>query len=1102
MAIGTSINLNTPENFEFLNNLDTKQQLKILVELGYFDIKSRSNFAAGYISENVNNPYFPNPGGKQGESFVKNTELKKVKSRKLNVITNGLMPPHVEISGAPYSTFVEGTILPGETHPFYDLIVGPTHPFPAPIISDGNNTSLDYLFRNPEILDQFFNAVSNVTTQAFNKLGTPFVPGTTKTSYAVKAKKDNKNIEALPTYNIWQVDNLPGAVDGNKLINFSFENYLGFLPKTTVDTKDIQPYAQTWSFTDMAQIQVYASNSQVSMTRIYPMFYDYTWNSKAKYLIYNNATLDKQLEDVSIGFSTTINKPVGFSIRFSSVVLSNNPPTQASTNAAVLSESRLIISWGYLPNSPITTQADCDNLVSNDKVFLYTLEISPNDSPRLFFNLSNLNMQNINAAANYKSVELNNLKRITSPNKNSGDKTPNDYELYVFYSGQYLYIGNEKDPSSWQVIKKPTIPLSNEPGNAFATKTFEHYLDEKSYVNIQAQYMNFTFCYGPPLFDPHDDQNIPALGADKLANTLNFAQFNTPYDNKSSIPTKEQVLKSLKENTALTFENTNPNQQIGGATVYHDIRTGPVENLYDVLIEDLNKDSTKGTYATKITFPKTLGGDVFNKYTPSIDIPEPDILENYVKYDLTTKDGVSNISQILTETVSNVSVTKSLEQGTSNYVKSTLSITFQNLNESEAGLKILQFMRHNVCVLRVSAGYDTLYPYFEGMVFKITANESLDKTEIIVEAHDLIDSLFERDKTLIVSKVAMHFPGMRLKKIINSLVYFSELHNHFKYDLGDVTNENTIAYYLENNPEAGLPRIADALPIPNLGKFFVSPYSAQNTYFKVLKQCRDLLIQVNINKDDRKRFDVPVYYWFTSGVEGLNNRGRFGISTDVNGIVMSSRTLPKDKDTFFLRKKSIKQIMLDDVNELHGYLSAENAFTSSSNADNLFYRGLFRFLDIDTEFQLVQEVFPNAISPFQTIEDANQYIGYEKIVMFDDPDSDPDTQTTIAGIHLPDRKLAENFVKKWMNANYNIVYESINLSAYVTKPLNEWGWFTVCIENELQKNPKVEVINDVSFESTEIPEQFLYSNITYKFKLDENLIIAEINGSKSPIQNI
>lgn len=58
------------------------------------------------------------------------------------------------------------------------------------------------------------------------------------------------------------------------------------------------------------------------------------------------------------------------------------------------------------------------------------------------------------------------------------------------------------------------------------------------------------------------------------------------------------------------------------------------------------------------------------------------------------------------------------------------------------------------------------------------------------------------------------------------------------------------------------------------------------------------------------------------------------------------------------------------------------------------------------------------------------------------------------------------------------------------------------LKMNFKKNPKVEVINDVSFESTEIPEQFLYSNITYKFKLDENLIIAEINGSKSPIQNI
>jgi len=412
-------------------------------------------------------------------------------------------------------------------------------------------------------------------------------------------------------------------------------------------------------------------------------------------------------------------------------------------------------------------------------------------------------------------------------------------------------------------------------------------------------------------------------------------------------------------------------------------------------------------------------------------------------------------------------------------------------------------MRHNICVLRISAGYDTMYPYFEGMVFDIRVNENLDKTTIVVDAYDLIDALFERDKTSILSKVAMHFPGMKIKKIINSLVYFSELHNHFKYDLGDINNSNTIAYYLENDPKASLPRIADSMAIANLSKFYVSPYSVQNGYFKVLKQCRDLLIQVDINPGaEKKRFDVPVYYWYTSGSSSLNSPGRVGVSTDVDGIVMSSRTLPKDKNTFYLRRKNITELMTKDINEIHGYLTGESAFTSSSNADNLFYQGIFRFLDIDSKFNSSVYNFTDAITPFSAIEDANNYIGYEKIVTFDDPDSDPDTHTTISGLSLPDADFANSFLQKWMNANYNTVYENINLSAYVTKPLKEWGWFTVCVENDLPENSIGLTTNKIIFESTEIPEQFLLSGITYNFDIENNLIKASVNGSKKPIQNI
>jgi hypothetical protein len=55
--------------------------------LGYIYIKPRNSLIQNFISQSVNNPYHPPAGGKQGESFVNNDVLKKLKSINLNVIT-------------------------------------------------------------------------------------------------------------------------------------------------------------------------------------------------------------------------------------------------------------------------------------------------------------------------------------------------------------------------------------------------------------------------------------------------------------------------------------------------------------------------------------------------------------------------------------------------------------------------------------------------------------------------------------------------------------------------------------------------------------------------------------------------------------------------------------------------------------------------------------------------------------------------------------------------------------------------------------------------------------------------------------------------------
>lgn len=1074
--IGTAREITLDSSFSFLanNRLDEKQNLHIFVELGYFYIQPRNSFASGYMFENTNNPYYPGPGGKQGESFVKNASLKKSKSKSLQSVTNGVMPNHLNVSGAPYCTFIEGSLV-NKTHVFYDLIKGPTDAVTYP-----PSSTLEFVQNQPVILNQFFQSLNTQESRLFNTLGEAFIPGTSKTSNAIESLK----LPTLTSYNIWSIDNIAGSEDGDKLLYFNYEEYLGFVPKNGIPVDKVQPYAQTWSFTDTAQIQVYASNSQVSLTRMYPINKDYAHDPKASYLIFNAVNNESFLEKNPIGLSKEAS-PVGFVIKFSSVVLSNNPPVQATSDSTVVASPRMIISWGDLEADEEKLQ---NEYTAKGIVGKYTLELSPNQPPRLFVNINDSVINNVNVSANGNSVELNNLKPLVSSDYNSGSKTPNDYMLFVYYTGPYLMIGNSQNPSEWQTVGNIPAQLKNT-DSKFETKTLKHNLNQDARIRMQAQYMNFVYSYGPPLFSPHDDQNIPALTED-VPNTLNFAEGYFTHESGESAPTPETIQKNIVNNAASTFQDTNDVGYIGGATAYHDIRAEIKPEDYGVSIQDISANS----YHYKITMPKNLGGNVFNKFMPT-EAPEPDIKNTYTFYDLNIQDGSSEVSDVLSNSVTSLSISKKIDNDSASVLTSSLNIEFLNLNKSEDGLKIIQFMRQNVCSIRVSAGYGTLYPFFEGMVGEIKVTESLDKSVISVGATDLLTALFLDPSTLIMSRQIMQFPGMRLKDIVNSLVYNSELNDHFRYDLGPSSVEGTLMYALENDPKYRLPRIADTAVLPYLSLLRVNAYDdTKNTYLSVLKTVAKLSIQVNEKPGDNKRFDAPIYYWYTSGSNRFSYSDSFNSSSSINGIIMSSRTLPKDKDVFYLRMGEVTDLMTRDINLIHGVLSASNPFESSSNSENLSSEGLYRFIDIGTDFQLVNYVNQNAFGvnenslPFtNSIDNTIGYIGYQRIKLFDNPDQPFAMQTSISNIILPEKSIAQNFINRRFAAAYQSVYETVSLNAYVTQPLKEWGYFTICVET-----PENEMPN----------ERYLYAQVNYTFNINQNLISVAVNGSRQIAQNL
>ena len=1136
----TSPSFATSNYFPYLVS-DVNRELKISIDLGYFYIPPVAESAQSSISDTVNNPFFPNPGGKQQESLM-NQNLKKYKSQTLSKVSNGVMPQHIEITGAPYCTYLEGTIS-NQPHPYYDLLQGP-----EAIIQSPNSA----IFNTVQPVQQIYqNKIKNSniaqSVQQINAVGSVYIPGTSQTNAEIQSLKQASKLKTSTTYNIWSIDNLPYNNGINS--NFIFTDYLGWFPKSGTQIQNLQPYAQVLPLADTSMIQVYSSNSQISLTRKFPFSKDFVFDKNARFTVFNSGTNDKNnnFQVNPLGFNE--NKiPVGFVLKFNAVVSNTIPVPSGIGSSALLTEPRMIISWGDLnvTTSQLESLVNTNSDNSNVPISLYSLEISPNRSPKLYINYLASTVLNQNPDANSRVIELSNIKPLNSPNKNSGAKTDNDYSLYVFYSGQYLKIGNQSDPGSWSDVKAPSITVADDqpPIN------FDHSLNEKSSINIVAQFMNFSFAFGQPLFSPYDPVNT-VYNADptkQTTNTLNQISSNNvvyvgdrykyPDINTYVAVKKNEILKSITQNSSRTFQENSNGNIFGPPTCYFDARCGfsqtsPTYNgfLLDVIPQGLIPETTQPgglayNVTTKMTYPATLGGHVYNFHSDG-QPDEPNISESYVKYFKNFPEGIDTseytvpptVSQVLTDSLVSLTINKDTgnKNGSGVLLKSIAEISLINLNRNNLGKYILHFIRNNVAVIRVRAGYgdgfETNQAFFEGAITKVLAKESLEQTTFSLTCEDLISHLFENDKTLIVSRQRLSFFGQKYYDIINYLCDKTELKNHFQYDLGseiDPTNSGVPTLYgqLKNDgvkpykPLFRLPALSGNFQKPGLNKMSVGAYVSDSntsdgnntTYLGVLKTIASMMvtdltqfIQSSNGQQTDNSIDQPIMYWYSNTY----------LDQDVDGIVFSSRNgkdiygFEKDEDSIFIRKSSLTkdatpdQYDITQIEYLHGLMvNSESVYASEADTNNLISIGLYRGFDNAGNSFAILEQLPNALNYPPDLKNSVSYIGYNRILIFDDPKSANAGQTALPANLMGNQNQARTFVKNVLNAFYDTILENVTATVFVTKPLKEWGHFKIYFENE--QNP----INT---------DKFFYTSINYTFDIKKNLITASINGGKKPL---
>jgi hypothetical protein len=423
-------------------------------------------------------------------------------------------------------------------------------------------------------------------------------------------------------------------------------------------------------------------------------------------------------------------------------------------------------------------------------------------------------------------------------------------------------------------------------------------------------------------------------------------------------------------------------------------------------------------------------------------------------------------------------------------VNSELNLELLNLNKTANGFALLQYMRKNIVVLKFSAGYGDLNNsniFFEGAITKIDVKESLNECVVSVTAVDLLQYLLKNPKTKLVSKNYFSFPSMKFTDIINTLVDGTELKNHFAYDISDPDGFSILGTFLYNSPFSTLPKVADAMNNANISTLQVMPYNSDDhsSYWGILDTiCRYCVVSPTMsftekNQSNKNNIDNAIMYWF------CDNKS--------DGIIFSSRWLEKDTDIFYFRKQYVSTDLTNSINSIHGYLlgsEEENfSFESSSSSENLFNEGIYFFLDGQSRYipvyypYLNQEVDITALENQPPIIDSvakSTYFGYLKLVNFSK--EQPGDAGQISMTLFPDVKTAYSYISNQFKAYYDSPYETINLKVYVTKPLKHWGNFKICVENDKP-----------------ITEKYLYSKITYDFKIFENLIIANIVGSKTAI---
>lgn len=321
--------------------VDKTRELQVKAKL-YILYNETPPIAAGYYTLNSSNkdPENNNPINKNTQQDRSVTlGGKKYNTTpsffaQANPLSNGHLPPVNQQIGAPRCTFAYGSIEPGQAHPKYNLLKGPTEQYSPNFVGSGSTS-----------------AESQQTTPVNPNTSVPFMPYKTNNPFGAS--------QVLTTYNIWALVDSKG-----NLITTDSSKYRGQITNPANGEPDIQHLSDS---NGESFIQVNSTAAESTVKRIFPLSKDVIYDNDSTLYAVKNLT-DANGNKTSTIVPQKVTEKGGENNSFHLTINSSFMPSNVNGK-----ESKIIVTIGYASKKYNNTAFQYEITAGNIEFYLITV---------------------------------------------------------------------------------------------------------------------------------------------------------------------------------------------------------------------------------------------------------------------------------------------------------------------------------------------------------------------------------------------------------------------------------------------------------------------------------------------------------------------------------------------------------------------------------------------------------------------------------------------------------------------------------------------------------------------------------------------------------